>query len=170
MTNICVSEVCHDLFKYSYSPTCFNIRKTSCCKISQSLEAARAVFKVVRSLWNLTGTSAALLPKCLSKFKATRTSYLPISRLLMIRRLIGYWNGAQVVNRPSKLTSYCLAWKKSDRYSADETFTCNFYLCSFLMVQLKKSDEYGSVLVSHRYTLGPHTIGFGDYTDLLWWK
>ena len=47
--------------------------KTSYCKISkQSLEAARFVFRIVRSLWNLTGTSAAGLPKCLSNFKAMR--------------------------------------------------------------------------------------------------
>ena len=44
--------------------------KLSYCKISQSLEAARFVFRIVWSLWNLTGTSAAGLPKCLSNFKA----------------------------------------------------------------------------------------------------
>ena len=42
--------------------------KTSYHKISQSLEATRFVLRIVRSLWNLTGTSAALLPKCLSNF------------------------------------------------------------------------------------------------------
>ena len=35
--------------------------KTSYRKISWSLEAARFVFRIVRSLWNLTGTSAAML-------------------------------------------------------------------------------------------------------------
>ena len=34
--------------------------KTSYCKISQSHEAARFVFRIIRSPWNLTGTSAAL--------------------------------------------------------------------------------------------------------------
>ena len=33
--------------------------KTSYCKISKSLEVARFVFRIVPSLWNLTGTSAA---------------------------------------------------------------------------------------------------------------
>ena len=47
--------------------------KTSYCKILQSLEAARFVFRIVRLLWNLTGTSATLLPMCLSNFKAIRT-------------------------------------------------------------------------------------------------
>ena len=46
--------------------------KTSYCKISQSLEATRFVFRIVRSFWNLTGTSAAVLPTWLSNFKAIR--------------------------------------------------------------------------------------------------
>ena len=55
--------------------------KTSCRKISWSLEAAKLVFIIVWSLWNLTGTSAALLPMCLSNFKAMRKLKLSISRL-----------------------------------------------------------------------------------------
>ena len=55
--------------------------KTSFRKISWSLEAARFIFKIVRSLWNLTGTSAALLPMCLSNFKAIRQFKVPISWL-----------------------------------------------------------------------------------------
>ena len=50
-------------------------------KISWSLEDARFVFRIVRSLWNLAGTSAALLPKCLSNFKAMGKFKLRISRL-----------------------------------------------------------------------------------------
>ena len=41
----------------------------------------RFVFRIVRSLWNLAGTSAALLPKCLSNFKAIRQFKVPISWL-----------------------------------------------------------------------------------------
>ena len=55
--------------------------KTSFCKISSSLEAARFVFRIFRSLWNLTGTSAAVLPVCLSNFKAIRQFKVPISWL-----------------------------------------------------------------------------------------
>ena len=47
--------------------TRFNIRldpdKTSHRKIPWSLEAARFVFKIVPSLWNLRGTSAAVSPR-----------------------------------------------------------------------------------------------------------
>ena len=55
--------------------------KTSFRKISWSLESARFVFRIVRSLWNLTGTSAAVLPMCLSNFKAIRQFKVPISWL-----------------------------------------------------------------------------------------
>ena len=44
--------------------------KTSYRKISWSLEAARFGFRLFQSLWNLTGTSAAALPRCLSNFRA----------------------------------------------------------------------------------------------------
>ena len=51
--------------------------KTSSCKISQNLEAAGIwfVFRIVRSLWNLTGSM------CLSNFKAIPISQQPISYL-----------------------------------------------------------------------------------------
>ena len=55
--------------------------KTSYRKISWSLEAARFGFKLFQSLWNLVGTSAALLPRCLSNFRAIRPLQHPISRL-----------------------------------------------------------------------------------------
>ena len=45
--------------------------KMSYHEILWSLEAARFVFRIVRSLWNLTGSrSVTLLPMCLSNFKA----------------------------------------------------------------------------------------------------
>ena len=48
---------------------------------SQSLHAARFVFRSVRSLRILTCTSAAVLSMCLSNFKAVRQFKLPILRL-----------------------------------------------------------------------------------------
>ena len=47
--------------------------KTSYRKISWSLEAARFEFRLFQSLWNLTGTSAAALPRCLSDFGGIRS-------------------------------------------------------------------------------------------------
>ena len=41
-------------------------------KILWSLEATRFGFRLLQSLWNLTGNSAAVLPKCLSNFRAIR--------------------------------------------------------------------------------------------------
>ena len=55
--------------------------KMSFHKISLSLEAAKFVFRIVRSLWNLTGTSAAVLPMCLSNFKAIQQFKVSISWL-----------------------------------------------------------------------------------------
>ena len=44
--------------------------KTSYRQISRSLEVARLDVTIIVSLWNLTGISAALLPRCLSNFRA----------------------------------------------------------------------------------------------------
>ena len=103
--------------------------KTSYFKISQSLEAAWFVFIIVRSLWNVTSTSAAVLPMCLSNFKAIKfqsdraifNTNLAVSRLCEILHVLwdiktGPWyQGAQRMkqgksggfdscDRPSNLT------------------------------------------------------------------
>ena len=44
--------------------------KMSYRQISWSLKVARFRFRLVQSLWNLTGTSAAILLRCLSNFRA----------------------------------------------------------------------------------------------------
>ena len=73
-------------------------RKTSYRKISWSLEAARFRFKLFQSLWNLAGTSAALLPRCLSNFRAIRPLQHPISRLRDFTRFGGK-TSYRLVNR-----------------------------------------------------------------------
>ena len=55
--------------------------KTHYRKISWSLEVGRLVLRMIRSLWNLTGTSTTLLPMCLSNFKTKRWVKLSISRI-----------------------------------------------------------------------------------------
>ena len=76
--------------------------KTSYHQISWSLEAARFGFKLFQSLWNLAGTSAALLPRCLSNLRAIRPLEHPISRLrdftrfggktsLVMSVTVGFW-------------------------------------------------------------------------------
>ena len=73
--------------------------KTPYWKILWSLESVRLVVQSTASLWNLTSTSAALLPKCLSisgrsyDYKYKRRGFKTL-RDLTIKRLIGYWNGA----------------------------------------------------------------------------
>ena len=87
--------------------------KTSYCKISQNLEAARFLFILVRSLWNLTGISAA--PLWCDDLNS-QTCDFQISRDLMIRFLIGYWNGIQDSN-PGVLGSHSPADWMSARKS-----------------------------------------------------
>ena len=72
--------------------------KTSYRKISWSLKAARFGFKLVQSLWNLAGTSAALLPRCLSNFRAMRPLQHTISRLWDFTRFDGK-TSYRLVNR-----------------------------------------------------------------------
>ena len=74
---------------------------TSYGKILWSLEAARLLVWIILSLWNLTGASAAVLPRCLSKFQSDRTILIPISWLRDFTRSYhktcnGYWNGARM--------------------------------------------------------------------------
>ena len=57
-----ISSIMHGLFSL--------IVKTSYRQISWTLEAARLDVVMVVSLWNLTGILAALLPRCLSNFRA----------------------------------------------------------------------------------------------------
>ena len=72
--------------------------KTSYRKISWSLEAARFGFKLFQSLWNLARTSAALLPRCLSNFRAIRPLQHTISRLWDFTRFGGK-TSYRLVNR-----------------------------------------------------------------------
>ena len=78
--------------------------ETSHRKISWSLEAARWIVWVITSLWNLTGTPAAVLPMCLSNFKAIvqyskyKSRGFQTLRDLTMKCLVGYWNGARYAN------------------------------------------------------------------------
>ena len=56
-------------------------RNTFYIKISQTLGTAKFVFGIVRSPWNLTVVSAAILPKRQSNFKAMLSFQRQISRL-----------------------------------------------------------------------------------------
>ena len=81
--------------------------KTSYRKISWSLEAARFGFKLIQSLWNLAGTSAALLPRCLSNFRAIRPFQHPISRLRDFTRFGGK-TSYRLVNRVPGYLPVCV--------------------------------------------------------------
>ena len=61
--------------------------RASYCKILWSLEAARFGFRLFQSLLNLTGTWAAVLPRCLLNFRAIQPLQHSISWLRDFRRL-----------------------------------------------------------------------------------
>ena len=63
--------------------------KTSYRQNSRSLEAARLNLIMIVSLRNLTVISAALLPRCLSNFRAIGKVYTGISRLRDFTRYCG---------------------------------------------------------------------------------
>ena len=68
--------------------------KTSYRKISWSIEAVYLVVEIIASLCNLTGTSAALLLKCLSNFRAIGQFWIKISRLRVFKssyNTTSYW-------------------------------------------------------------------------------
>ena len=112
--------------------------KTSYRKISWSLEAARFAFKLFQSLWNLAGTSAALLPRCLSNVRAIRPMQHPISRLRDFTRFGGKtsyrlvnrgpeefrWNDAHVILLPCSdtLIITVLQWDTFWRTTGIRTF------------------------------------------------
>ena len=82
--------ICSDFTRMAWYQGLYSLSgKTSYRKISRSLEAAGFGFKLFQSLWNLAGTSAELLPRCLSNFRAIRPLQHPISRLRDFTRFGG---------------------------------------------------------------------------------
>ena len=103
LTAKCVASAAKPLGLYSLSG------KTSYRKISWSLEAARFGFKLFQSLWHLAGTSAALLPRCLSNFRAIRPLQHPISWLRDFTRFCGK-TSYRLANRAPGARQ-CRQWK-----------------------------------------------------------
>ena len=79
--------------------------KTSYRKISWNLEAARFGFKLFQLLLNWTGTSAALLPRCQSNFRAIRPLQHPIPRLRDFTRFGGKTSYRLVNRGPEDLST-----------------------------------------------------------------
>ena len=103
--------------------------KTPYRQISWSLEAARLCVIIIVSLWNLTGISAALLPKCLSNFRVIGKVYtgqnLGASRFheILLQDVLPL-----IVNRctGSDKFRYLYAISLSNiRFTADVIYKCN---------------------------------------------
>ena len=98
--------------------------KTSYRKISWNLEAARFGFKLFQSLWNLAGTSAALLPRCLSNFRAIRPLQHPISRLRDFTRFGGK-TSYRLVNRGPEVGEWT-RWRRRDHHTEQSQVAVNW--------------------------------------------
>ena len=97
--------------------------KTSYRQISWSLEATRLDVIMVVWLWNLTGTSAAALPKCLLNFRAIGKVQTRISRL-------------RDFTRSYSKTSYRLVNRGPERQHNDHRSTCSCSIYSWCPVSV----------------------------------
>ena len=64
-----------------------------------SLVTAKLEVDTMASLWNLTGTSAALLSRCLSDLRVIIQFKIQISQLRDFARSYRYWNRARVLGK-----------------------------------------------------------------------
>ena len=119
--------------------------KTSCRKISWSLEAARFGFRLFQSLWNLTGTSKAALPRCLSNSITMQSLWHPISRLRDFTRFGGK-TSYRLVNRGSDAGSFNM---ESNDFASDawQSISAVLYLL-FAPVPIKQPQ--GILLIEWR--------------------
>ena len=118
--------------------------KTSYRKISWSLEAAWFGFKLFQSLWNLAGTSAALLPRCLSNFRSlwnlagTSAALLPrcLSNFRAIRPLQHTISRLRDFTRFGGKTSYRLV-NRGPEYYLDWMLRCWRHIWTRDLIQYK---------------------------------
>ena len=110
-----MSSLCHHeliklqaslLYVWAQGPVSLS-NKTSYSKISLSLEAARFVFRIVRSLWNLTGALAAVLLMCVSNFKVMQWFKLLISLLRTFTRSYNK-TSHRILKRGSECCQQCV--------------------------------------------------------------
>ena len=88
---------------------------------------------VARSLWYLTGTSAAVLPMCLSNFKSMRQIKLPISRLQDLARSYHKTSDSILKWTPGRFIKYTLGGEM-DESSQSLKIDVNIYLCHTLLI------------------------------------
>ena len=130
-------------WRESPNPVSISDYTSYCTKVSsQSLEAARFVFRIPQSLWNLTGILATVLPMCMSNIKAIRWFKLPILRLWYFMRSF-YKTSYRILRRDSVIGSISLLrqiGRKVPLNSVINVFliiSCDFIyrICIFLIEQ-----------------------------------
>ena len=138
----CVSKLGHHWSRYCQLGLYSLSGKTSYRQISWSLEAARLDVAMVVSLWNLTSTSAAALPRYLPNFRAIGKVYTRISRLRDFTRSC-VKTSYRLVNRgPGLLAVRChiTLWTNTSSLSGGTNFSeiwLQIQQFSYMHMQLK---------------------------------
>ena len=132
----------------------------------------RFVFRIVWSLWNLTGTSAAALPMCLLNFKAIRQFKVPILWLRDFTRSYGKTSfrilrrgsGRDSCAWPARCTAYCIlnVWSllHFDVFVFWNKMFLNLESClaimkssaEWMMTKYSESHWYDDVMTKGRFT------------------
>ena len=106
--------------------------KTSYRQVSWSLEATRLDVTMIASLRNLTGISVALLPKCLSNFRAIGKVKTRISRLRDFARSCGEKSVSLVDRGHEKSYKNTSIWRK---HPIPHMNMCTVYTCMHIFTQ-----------------------------------
>ena len=118
-----------------------------------SLEAVRFLFRIVQSLWNLTGTSACQISKRYDHLNYQYRSF-ETPRDLTIRRLIGYWNGPWFlhVGEHFVLQGTMITWTSHERHGVS-----NHPTLLFVQQLVQANNKENINVLHHRPFLGEFT-------------
>ena len=142
---------------------------TSYHKISWSLEAARFGCRLFQSVWNLTGTSAAALPRCLSNFIAIKSLQHPISPLRDFTRFGGK-TSHRLVNRGPCCQAHCATGTDISNCLHPTCF-CIFrcIICQHTLALFNKLSPVDQCLLLRRKLAHDEWMNFiGDLSTLSW--
>ena len=114
--------------------------RTSYFKISQSIEARRFVFRIVRLIWNVTGTSATLLPAVIQSDMNILT---PISRSWDFAKS-HYKTSYRILKRGHEILRIfmlrCLIVCEYRPWTDTSEITTLHYHCSFINLTIKAKE------------------------------
>ena len=153
-----------DMYSDGLSPHVMGLyslsRWASYSKISLNLKPMRFRFILFLSLWNFTGTSAALLRRCMSNFKVIWSLFHPISRLWYFTRFDGK-NFFGLVKRPWRIHDH-------ERWFQKVWYSSHYGLPLFLhygQVSNIRRTWVGNEIVDHSDVIGASPVGAAPTTS-----